>query len=115
MQFNLDIRPLIYMTTAIFLMLGVVFLLMGQARAQVKGTREWAFGNIIGAVGIFLFAFNGVISDFFSLVISNFFIVFGIGYFLAGLWTFKERKINYFILHELETTLIRLTVANKYY
>ncbi len=97
MSLNLDIRPLIFMTTAIFLMLGVVFILMGQASTQVKGTREWAFGNIIGAIGIFLFAFNGSISDFFSLILSNTFIVLGVAYFLAGLWRFKEKKLNYVI------------------
>ena len=97
MQINLDLRPLIFMTTAIFWLLAVVMILMGKAQAAVKGTREWAMGNFITGIGILLFSFYGNIPIFFSIVLSNSLIVLGICYLLSGIWALKEKPMNYLI------------------
>jgi two-component system sensor histidine kinase/response regulator len=97
MEINLDLRPLMFMTAAIFWLLAVVTFLMGKAQAPVKGTREWAIGNFVSGTGMCLFGFNSFIPDFFTIVLSTTFIVLGICYFLAGLWEFKEKPYNYLI------------------
>jgi signal transduction histidine kinase len=98
MNFNFDLRPLIFLTTVIFFLLSALMLLLGKAQAPVKGAREWALGNLSSAIGMLLFGFYSSIPDFFSLVLSNTFIVLGICYLFVGIWAFKEKSINYFIL-----------------
>jgi len=98
MHLNLDLHPLIFLTTVIFILLAAVMLLMGKAKAAVKGTREWAAGNFISAIGLLLFGLYDLVPDYFSLVLSNTFIVLGICYLIAGIWAFKEKPINYIIL-----------------
>jgi two-component system sensor histidine kinase/response regulator len=101
MQLNLDLRPLIFMTTAIFWLLGTVMFLMGKAQAPLKGTREWAIGNFISGLGMLLLGFYSFIPDFFSIVLSNTFILLGISYLLAGLRLFKGKPVNYLIFFGL--------------
>jgi signal transduction histidine kinase len=101
MQLNLDLRPLIFMTTAIFWLLGTVMFLMGKAQAPLKGTREWAIGNFISGLGMLLLGFYSFIPDFFSIVLSNTFILLGITYLLTGLRLFKGKRVNYLILFGL--------------
>jgi two-component system, sensor histidine kinase and response regulator len=97
MHIILDLRPMIFLTTVVFWLLAVVTILMSKAQSPVKGTREWALGNFIIGIGVLLFCFNSYIPDFFTVVLSSTFMVLGICYLIAGLWSFKGKSYNYFI------------------
>jgi len=91
---NLDMRPLMFMTAAIFWLLAVIMFFLNKANTDVKGTYHWAIGNFLSGTGLFLFGYETFIPQFFSIVVSTSLVVSGMCYLLAGLWAFKEKSIN---------------------
>ena len=115
MNLNLDLRPLIFMTTAIFWLLGIVMFLMGKAQSPLKGTREWAIGNFVSGLGMLFLGLYSFIPDFCSIVLSNTFILLGISYLLAGLRLFKGKPVNYLIFIGLPVFTLFQSVLFTYF
>lgn len=73
------------------------YLIIGKQRSTKLGTRYWAFGSLVIGIGMFIKTFSPALSAFTVAVFPNF-ITVGLYLFLAGIWKFKDRKFNKWIV-----------------
>ncbi|KDR96333.1 diguanylate cyclase (GGDEF) domain-containing protein [Peptoclostridium litorale DSM 5388] len=98
-SFDTRTTVLIYTLTNILLSF-VVYKTWVQNRKDFEGITYWFSDYILQAIGITLSLMRGVIPDFASIVIANFFMITGAMLFLFGLGRFVEipiRKLSNYI------------------
>lgn len=97
MHFNIDLRNIVFIAAGTFWLMALLLALLIKSETPIKGPKEWSVGNVLSGIGLFLFGWDGVIPDLFSISVSNFFITIGLSYYLKGVWLFREKKVNYWI------------------
>ncbi len=90
-QINLTIITII--TSGISLIMGLFMLFLFLSTKKVKGTGYWATGSLVIGFG-FLCNLIPPIDGFIAIVAPTFFITIGLYAYLAGIWSFKEKKIH---------------------
>ena len=80
----------------------VLFLMWKQAREHYKGIVRWAFSYLFNTVGLILITLRGLTSDYFTVVLSNGLLVWGLLLLYEGLreyYNYSARQLhNYLIL-----------------
>jgi diguanylate cyclase (GGDEF)-like protein len=100
---NLDIRTMLFSFAVSNLLITLVMAsLWRHNRRRFAGIAHWFFSYVLQALALLLTYWHGVIPDFFSIVISNAFILGSLLIFYMGMEDFLEEQSpqiqNYFLL-----------------
>lgn len=92
-----SLKIIVVIAAGISLIMGFYMWLIHRNTVRVKGPMCWAAGNLLMGIG-FLFRIIPPMQGFLSAVASMLFITAGLFIYLSGIWLFKEKKINWWIL-----------------
>jgi signal transduction histidine kinase len=106
---QVDLLTTTSITSGLSMIIGIILLLIYWKYRIVQSPLFWGLGYIINAVGFFLYFVAILLSTPFITVISNVFVVVGNNAILAGLWKFKDKKVNWYILIGLLVAMLILT------
>jgi len=94
---HINFNVLIIINAGISLIMGFYMILLHKNSPGVKGTAFWAIGALIIRVGLLL-RLLGHPNDLFIIAVPPLFVTIGLYFYLAGIWHFKLKKINNWIV-----------------
>jgi len=97
----IEIKWLIIFVGLITLIFGGLLLILKKSSDYIKGPSFWATGNFLMGIGLIIFALYPWPIEYPNIVVSSFLIISSRSFYLAGIWQFKEKKFNYFVIISL--------------
>ncbi|NJK94318.1 MAG: HAMP domain-containing histidine kinase [Bacteroidales bacterium] len=91
---ELNIRWFYILVGFTSVLLGFLLLILKNTSKQVPGPGHWVVGYFLSGPGLIYFSLYPWPGEYVNILLSNLILCMGISYFLAGLWIFKEKKIN---------------------
>lgn len=100
-MFHTDIRTLLLIISINKLLIGFLLVFLRIKIPHIAGIKEWAIGNVITAIGLFLFAIypwpTTITVDFLFSFFINQAIMAGEVIFLLGFWKFRQQSVKKYI------------------
>lgn len=91
----LDLPTLFFLSTMLFLVMGVMFLVTwNHDRQGSRAMLHWGIANLMGVPVCVLLTMRGTIPDWASIGLANFILLVGFSEFLAGIIAFEGRQAH---------------------
>jgi two-component system sensor histidine kinase/response regulator len=94
----LNLRELILVVTGITLLSGFMVGYLRVTVPHIHGSLHWAIGTVLVSTSLLVYAFYPKPAEYVNLLITNCCAFAGQCLFLAALWKFKDKPVNYYIL-----------------
>ena len=92
---SFDIRTLAVVAAVAAVLQAVALAALWRTAPRARGTREWAAGGCMMAVGMMLIALRALVPEFLSVVIANLLLVGGHIAYLTGIERFLDRPSSH--------------------
>ena len=93
----LALKIIIFIASGISVIMGLYMWFLHNSAKNVKGPKYWAGGNLMIGIGLVSRLFTPL--DGFTVhVLSMLFITIGLFIYLAGIWSFKAKRINRWVI-----------------
>lgn len=111
-----DIRTLLAVLMLVSFILGIMMLLIWSKQKTYPGFGFWTGGSCLSALGFLLVILRGAIPDFFSIILSNAFLMISATLYLSGARRFRDvpsrEKLDLFVVSATLLAIIFYTYAN---
>jgi two-component system, sensor histidine kinase and response regulator len=91
----IELKWLIIFVGLVTIILGFLLLILKKSSEYVKGPLLWATACFVMGIGLILFSSIPIPNETLTIIFSPFLIVISRSFYLAGIWQFKGKKINY--------------------
>ncbi|MBN2616351.1 MAG: HAMP domain-containing histidine kinase [Bacteroidales bacterium] len=115
---QLALKIIIFIASGISFIMALYMWFLNYNARGIKGPRYWALANLIIGLGLFIRIFSPTFS-FFIRSVSMLFVTTGLFVYLAGIWHYKNKKINPWIvfgipaLDLVQTIVFYLIIPNN--
>ena len=97
----IELKWLIIFVGLVTIIFGFLLLILKKSSEYVKGPSSWATACFVMGIGLILFSSIPIQNENLTFILSPMLIVTSRSFYLAGIWQFKGKKINYPLLISL--------------